>query len=70
MPPWSLNEALVAADFLKVPRDVVEDNYADMSGIARHFFNADSARKKVHDAVLQVDPKAIVNMVTLNDFDK
>jgi hypothetical protein len=70
MPPWSLDEAFKAADFLDVSRDVVEENYAHMTGIVRYFFNADSARGKVNEAVLHVNPKSIIKMVQSNECDK
>jgi hypothetical protein len=46
MPPWSLDEAIVASDFLKVERDIVEENSSHMRGIARYLFEKDSARRK------------------------
>jgi len=69
MPPWSLDEAIAAGGFLN-ERDVVEENYAHMKGIARHLFEKDSAKKKVEEAVTEVNPQTIVNLVASNETDK
>jgi hypothetical protein len=50
----------VASDFLKVQRDIVEENYSHMRGIARYLFEKDSAKTKVQDAVKKVNPQTII----------
>jgi hypothetical protein len=53
----------MASEFLKVQRHVVEENYSYMGGIARYLFEEGIAKKKVQNAVMEINPQAIANLV-------
>jgi hypothetical protein len=70
MPPLEDQEALAIGKMLGVEESVVLDNLGYMKGITRYLFERGSARRKVNEAVAEVNASSITNMVSMQSSNR
>lgn len=65
MPALEVGEALDIAKIIGVEKAVVRSNFSHMEGITRYMFAPGAAKRKVVDAVAEVDASSITKMVSM-----
>ena len=65
MPALLLDEAKEIADIIGVDKAVVDQNWSHMEGITRYMFEPGAAKKKVQEAVKEVNASSITKMVSM-----
>jgi hypothetical protein len=70
IPPLTEEEAFGIGSLIGVDHEVVKTNLLHMGGIARYLFEQDSAKRKVEEAVEQVNAEAITKLVSMQASSK
>lgn len=65
MPALLADEAREIADIIGVDKAVVENNWSHMEGITRYMFEPGAAKRKVEEAVKEVNASSITKMVSM-----